>query len=96
MGSDATMELDRGTVIDGRFRRNPAHRALFMQILRSPSRVTRELRRMNQYGVLGRYLKPFGRMDAYPNIKAWVKRFQARPAYKAALEKGGAYSYGSA
>ena len=36
------------------------------------------------------------RLDAYPNIKAWVQRFQARPAYKAALEKGGAYSYGNA
>jgi glutathione S-transferase len=34
-----------------------------------------------------------GRFETYPNIKAWVQRFQARPAYKAALEKGGAYSY---
>jgi glutathione S-transferase len=29
----------------------------------------------------------------YPNIGAWVKRFQARPAYRAALERGGAYSF---
>jgi glutathione S-transferase len=29
----------------------------------------------------------------YPNIEAWVHRFQARPAYKAALAKGGAYSF---
>jgi glutathione S-transferase len=29
----------------------------------------------------------------YPDIKAWVQRFQARPAYRAALEKGGAYSF---
>jgi glutathione S-transferase len=29
----------------------------------------------------------------YPNIEAWVKRFQARSAYKAALAKGGAYSF---
>jgi len=34
-----------------------------------------------------------GMFDRYPNIKSWVERFQARPAYKAALEKGGAYSY---
>lgn len=34
----------------------------------------------------------FGRLDQYPGIKAWVDRFQARPAYKAALEKGGAYA----
>jgi [protein-PII] uridylyltransferase len=49
-------------LIDERFRRNPEHRALFMSILTSPSRVTRELRRMNQYGVLGRYLRAFGRI----------------------------------
>lgn len=35
----------------------------------------------------------FGRGEQFPNIKAWVERFQARPAYKTALEKGGAYSY---
>ena len=29
---------------------------------------------------------------AYPNIDAWVKRFQARPAYRKALERGGPYS----
>ncbi|MDZ4370891.1 MAG: glutathione S-transferase family protein [Phenylobacterium sp.] len=38
----------------------------------------------------------FGRWPQYPNIEAWVKRFQARPAYKTALEKGGAYSYARA
>ncbi|HYH42779.1 MAG TPA: [protein-PII] uridylyltransferase, partial [Burkholderiales bacterium] len=48
--------------IDTAFRNNPEYRELFMSILRSPSRVTRELRRMNQYGVLGRYLPPFGRV----------------------------------
>jgi glutathione S-transferase len=31
----------------------------------------------------------------YPNIDAWVRRFQARPAYKAALARGGAYSFAS-
>lgn len=35
----------------------------------------------------------FGKLDGYPNMKAWLERFQARPAYKAALEKGGAYSF---
>jgi len=34
-----------------------------------------------------------GRFEQFPNIKTWVERFQARPAYKAALEKGGAYSF---
>ena len=29
----------------------------------------------------------------FPNIDAWVKRFQARPAYRRALERGGPYSF---
>jgi glutathione S-transferase len=32
-------------------------------------------------------------IDGYPDMKAWVQRFQARPAYQAALAKGGAYSF---
>lgn len=32
---------------------------------------------------------------AYPNVDAWVRRFQARPAYQAALARGGPYSYAS-
>ncbi|MFC3067811.1 glutathione S-transferase family protein [Phenylobacterium soli] len=46
-----------------------------------------------QMSFVGEVLGAFGRLDAYPNIKAWVDRFQARPAYKTALEKGGAYSF---
>jgi len=49
--------LDR---IDAAFRADPANRALFMDILREPQGVTHELRRMNRYGVLGRYLPAFG------------------------------------
>jgi glutathione S-transferase len=30
---------------------------------------------------------------AYPAIDAWVARFQARPAYRAALARGGAYGF---
>jgi [protein-PII] uridylyltransferase len=51
-----------GDQITPAFRRNPAHREMFMNILRSPDRVIRELRRMNQYGVLGRYIPAFGRI----------------------------------
>jgi glutathione S-transferase len=29
---------------------------------------------------------------SYPNLDAWVKRFQARPAYRRALERGGPYA----
>ncbi len=31
--------------------------------------------------------------SAYPNMDAWVRRFQSRPAYKAALVRGGPYSF---
>ena len=49
-------------LIDSGFRAKAEHRELFMGILRSPSRVDRELRRMNRYGVLGRYVPAFGRI----------------------------------
>ncbi|MEH6953064.1 glutathione binding-like protein (plasmid) [Nitrobacter sp. NHB1] len=29
----------------------------------------------------------------YPNVVGWVRRFQARPAYKTALVRGGPYSF---
>ncbi|GGY19205.1 [protein-PII] uridylyltransferase [Paludibacterium paludis] len=47
--------------INERFRRDPANRATFLEILRSPG-LTRALRRMNLYGVLGKYLPNFGRI----------------------------------
>ena len=46
-----------------------------------------------QMSFVGEVAGAFGRFEQYPNIKAWVERFQARPAYKAALAKGGAYSF---
>ena len=46
--------------IDADFRASPSNRALFMDILREPQGVSHELRRMNRYGVLGRYLPAFG------------------------------------
>ena len=33
-----------------------------------------------------------GLRGQYPNIDAWVRRFQARPAYRRALERGGPYA----
>jgi glutathione S-transferase len=30
---------------------------------------------------------------SYPAIEAWVQRFQVRPAYRRALERGGPYAY---
>lgn len=35
----------------------------------------------------------FGKLAAYPNLAAWLARLQARPAYRAALEQGGPYSF---
>jgi glutathione S-transferase len=32
-------------------------------------------------------------ISSYPNVEAWLKRFQSRPAYRAALAKGGTYSF---
>lgn len=48
--------------IDDRFRADPDNRRLFMDILREPVGITHELRRMNRYGVLGRYIPAFGRI----------------------------------
>ena len=33
-----------------------------------------------------------GLRASYPNIDAWVRRFQQRPAYRRALDRGGPYS----
>ena len=33
-----------------------------------------------------------GLRESYPNMDAWVRRFQQRPAYQRALERGGPYS----
>jgi len=50
-------------LIDRSFRTSPTNRALFMQILREPRRVTDVLRRMNRYGLLGRYIPAFGKIE---------------------------------
>lgn len=47
-----------------------------------------------QMSFVGEVVGAFGRTAQYPNIGAWVKRFQNRPAYRKALEKGGAYNMG--
>jgi glutathione S-transferase len=47
-----------------------------------------------QMSFVGEVSGAFGQFDRYPNIKAWVDRFQARPAYAAALQKGGPYNLG--
>jgi [protein-PII] uridylyltransferase len=49
-------------LVDEEFRQNPRNHRLFLEIVRSPIGVTHELRRMNTYGVLGRYIPAFGRI----------------------------------
>lgn len=51
---------DHRHLIDDRFRDDPHHQALFLRLLRAPGNVPRQLRRMNRYGVLGKYLPAFG------------------------------------
>ena len=48
--------------IDAAYRRDVRNQALFMAILRQPQGLTHTLRRMNQNGILGRYLPAFGRI----------------------------------
>jgi [protein-PII] uridylyltransferase len=48
--------------IDGRFRRDPENRAQFLALLQQPRGIVHELRRMNQYSILGRYLPAWGRI----------------------------------
>src|SRR5512137_316819 len=49
-------------LIDEEFRQNPRNHRLFLDFMRAPQGVTHELRRMNLYGVLGRYIPAFGRI----------------------------------
>lgn len=49
-------------LIDEGFRQNPRNHRLFLDILRAPRGVSRTLRRMNTYGVLGLYIPAFGRI----------------------------------
>ena len=46
-----------------------------------------------QMSFIGEIAKAQGKLQAYPNLAAWVQRFQARPAYRKALEQGGEYAF---
>ncbi|MGH6956136.1 MAG: glutathione S-transferase family protein [Caulobacteraceae bacterium] len=47
-----------------------------------------------QMSFVGEVGRAFGRLADRPNLDAWLNRLHARPAYKRALEKGGAYGIG--
>lgn len=53
---------DHRYLIDDNFRADLRCRSLFMALLRQPNGITHELRRMNNYGVLGAYLPVFGKI----------------------------------
>lgn len=46
-----------------------------------------------QMSFVGEMAKAARRLEPYPNITAWIARFQARPGYRRAIEKGGAYRF---
>jgi [protein-PII] uridylyltransferase len=50
------------TLIDDEFRANAAHKQLFLRILQAPQGLVHALRRMNDLGILGRYLPAFRRI----------------------------------
>ena len=47
-------------LIDDDFRRDIRNTSLFIELFKSPQGIHRNLRRMNRYGILGRYLPEFG------------------------------------
>jgi [protein-PII] uridylyltransferase len=49
-------------LVNREFRQSAKNKALFLSILREPIGVTRTLRQMNRYGILGRYIPAFGRI----------------------------------
>ena len=48
--------------VNSEFRKNATAKLLFLHILQQPRGIVHEFRRMNQYGILGRYLPEFGRI----------------------------------
>ena len=46
-----------------------------------------------QMSFIGEVAGAQGKLPAYPHLAAWVKRFQARPAYRRAVERGGEYAF---
>jgi glutathione S-transferase len=45
-----------------------------------------------QMSFVGEVAGAFGKRAQYPNLDAWTKRLHDRPAFKKALERGGAYN----
>src|SRR5690606_867748 len=60
----ATIRLIRNNLrlIDDKYRKDVRNTSMFMELLRSPHRMTSMLRKMKHYGVLAAYLPEFGRI----------------------------------
>jgi [protein-PII] uridylyltransferase len=50
------------SLVDEKFRKDIRCTSLFTELLRSPHKLTLQLRRMARYGILGRYLPEFGKI----------------------------------
>lgn len=50
-------------LVNNEFRADKHNRQLFLEILRQPAGITAALRSMNRYGILGRYIPAFGRIE---------------------------------
>jgi glutathione S-transferase len=46
-----------------------------------------------QLSFQGEAARAFGKLAGFSNVAAWVDRLHARPAFKASIEKGGAYAF---
>ena len=46
-----------------------------------------------QMSFVGEMAKVFDKLGPYPNLKAWLTRMHARPAFQRSIEKGGAYRF---
>lgn len=46
-----------------------------------------------QMSFIGEFAQSQGKLAPYPNVAAWVSRFQQRPAYQRAIEQGGEYAF---
>ena len=46
-----------------------------------------------QMSFVGEMAKVFEKLGPYPNLKAWLSRMHARPAFQRSVEKGGAYRF---
>jgi glutathione S-transferase len=84
-----------GAPLESRIRRIANHLGYINDALAGPDYLLgTELTGANiQLSFVGEIAGARANRAAYPHLDAWVRRFQARPAYRAAPAWGGSYSY---